>query len=206
MSLMAVDIVLLPPEEVMDVCIDIHKKAAKTYSGLNKKDYFSHISLVMAVVDEKDLPKINLMLEEVSKEFSSMDFEITGIHGFDTGFNHTSWSFEMKLTPEVKKLHIELMNGIKPFHIPKKTEQEMFYRDPGETINELSSSWVDNYQNNHTEPDKFFPHISLNCDKPTYDELPIRFTASKLAMFQLGNFCTCRKILFSTELKLDRSI
>ena len=50
--------------------------------------------------------------------------------------------------------------------------------------------------------DKFNPHITIGdgiIEKPNY--LPLKFKTSILGLYHLGNYCTCRKVLYETELK-----
>lgn len=59
MTKIAIDIVLLPPEEIMNKAIEINQQLADDGIKLNKKDCLPHISLCMGVISEEDLPEIN---------------------------------------------------------------------------------------------------------------------------------------------------
>ena len=48
--------VLLPPEEVMDICIEVNKKGDADFE-LGKDDFVPHNSLCMAVVEEEKSTK-----------------------------------------------------------------------------------------------------------------------------------------------------
>ena len=75
----------------------------------------------------------------------------------------------------------------------------MFFLDYDEKFSEVSKFWIENYRKNHSDPNNYHPHISLKCRKAEYKNFPIKFTASKLAICHLGNYCSCRKILSSVN-------
>ena len=65
MSRIAIDIVLLPPEKIMDLVIAINKEEAKKGNSkgeLNKVDFLPHLSLAMGTIEEKNLEKVDVHL------------------------------------------------------------------------------------------------------------------------------------------------
>jgi hypothetical protein len=201
MSKIAVDVALLPTEEMMDICIGLNNKEGSEYfSFLNKKDNLPHITLAMGVADEKDLLVIKSRLAEISKKYSSLNLEISEIYFQTNPDNKTSYGFNVKLTEELRNLQKEIMRELFSF-FSYEVSLDMFYRDANETISEVSKTWVQNYYKKYYDPEKYHPHISLKCSKAEYDNFPIKFTASKLALCHLGNYCTCRKVLGLEDLK-----
>ena len=53
MPKIAIDVVLLPPEEIMDKAIEINRQLADDPIKLNKENCLPHVSLCMGVVEEK---------------------------------------------------------------------------------------------------------------------------------------------------------
>ncbi len=79
---------------------------------------------------------------------------------------------------------------------------------PPPEAGESTLLWIKHYPEKSSF-ENFFPHITIGygeIDDYSFGSrkagsLPMRFTASKLALCHLGNHCTCRKILASAELR-----
>lgn len=200
MAKIAIDVALLLPDRINNICIGINRKAgADAFSDLSKNNNHPHITLAMGVIDESDLPEVQTKLEYISKQFSSLKLEITGIYFEITPESKKSYGFVVELTNELKRLHWEIMKELLPI-FSYGVDKKMFFLDSDENFNEVSKYWVDNYGKKHLDPNNYYPHISLKCKKASYDGLPIKFSASRLAVCQLGNYCTCRKIFASIDL------
>lgn len=201
MTKIAIDIALLLPEKINKICTDINRKNdSNAFSNLSKKNNHPHITLAMGVIDEKNLPKIDKKLKEISKEFSSLNLEIIELYFEITPENKKSVSFVVKPSDKLKALHAKIMKELLPL-FSYKVSDNMFFLDSDEKFQKVSMFWIENYRKNHSDPNNYHPHISLKCRKAQYDKLPIKFSASKLAACHLGNYCTCRKILASVNLK-----
>jgi len=196
----AVDIALLLPKTIDQICIDINKKEhADAFSDLSKSDNHPHITLAMGVIDEKHIENVNSKLNEIIKRFSKLNLEIISLNYETTPENKKSYGFEIGLTNKLKELHATIMQELLPM-FSYDVKNKMFFLDSDETFNEVSKFWVENYGKKHSDPENYHPHISLKCRKAEYPNLPIKFIASKLVLCHLGNYCTCRTILGSHEL------
>ncbi len=200
MAKIAVDIALLLPKEVNDICVEINRKDAEASSDLSKDDNYPHITLAMGVIDEKDLLEVETKLKEISSNFSSLQLEILDIYFKITPEKKKSYGFTIRLTDELKNLHKMIMEKLLPI-FSYDVSNSMFFLDSDENFNEVSKHWVKNYGKKHSNPDNYHPHISLKCRKAEYSKFPIKFTSSKLVVCHLGNHCTCRKVLVSVELQ-----
>lgn len=201
MKKIAIDAALLLPEKINKICIELNrKKDADAYSDLGKKNNHPHITLAMGVVDEKELPKVESKLKDISKEFSSLKLEIVGLYFQMNPEKKKSYGFTIKQTSELKELHRRVMKELLPV-LSYDVRNEMFFLDSDEKFYETSKFWVENYAKKHSSPNKYHPHISLKCRNASYTKFPIKFSASKIAVCQLGNYCTCRKIFISSVLK-----
>ena len=67
-------------------------------------------------------------------------------------------------------------------------------------IKDIMSGIAKNYPEKSSF-ENFFPHITIGYGEINNFSFPIIFSVSKLALCHLGNHCTCRKILASTNLK-----
>lgn len=184
----AIDVVLLPPENIMDKAIEINKQFTDDQIKLNKENCLPHISLCMGVLEEENLPKIEEIINEISKQFSKLFLSIDKISSEHVGF-------EIENNETLQKLHEEIMTKLSPY-LSYDATIDMFFSPP--PVVEKTLIWIDNYKNESFE--KFYPHITLGISKIEDKELNIEFTASKLAVCHLGNYCTCRKVLISSDL------
>lgn len=200
MSKIATDIVLLPPKEIMRICVRLnHAKNAESFQTFNLNNNLPHISLAMGVLNTADLNKAKENLEKISKNFSPLKLELTKIHSHATPDNKKSYDFRVSITDELQKLHNQIVSDYAAILSHDIVSLDMFYSDKNEPLDEISCYWVKNYPNKAFE--NFSAHISLKCRNVSYRlDMPIKFKADEIALCHIGNFCTCRKILSSVKL------
>ena len=189
MAKIAIDIVLLPPENVMDKAIEINSQFADDPINLNKENCLPHISLCMGVVEEKNLPKIKEIIDKTSKKFSKLFLTIDKI-------SDGCICFEIKNNENLQKLHEEIMTKLSSYLSYDATTEMCFSPPP---VVEKTLFWINNYKDKLSS-ENFHPHITLGISKLDSQELNIDFVASKLAVCHLGNYCTCRKVIISSDL------
>ena len=189
MAKIAIDVVLLPPENIMDKAIEINSQFADDPIKLNKENCLPHISLCMGVVEGKNLPKINEIIDEISKQFSKLFLTIDKISG-----EHVC--FEVKKNENLQKLHEEIMTRLSLYLSYDATIDMCFSPPP---VVEKTLFWIKNYKDKSSF-ENFYPHITLGISKIDNRRLNIDFVASKLAICHLGNYCTCRKVIISSDL------
>ena len=105
MAKIAIDVVLLPPENIMDNAIEINKQFADDPIKLNKENCLPHISLCIGVLEEENFPKIEEIINEISKQFSKLFLTIDKISS-----KHAC--FEIKNNEMLQKLHEEITKTI----------------------------------------------------------------------------------------------
>ena len=200
MSKIAIDVVLLPSEDMMEKTIKINQKLLQQYSNkiiLHKETCLPHISLCMGVIDENDISAISKILTVISKQFSVFNLTAANLYSHTNSNGDKNAGFQIKTTKNLQLLHESIMKKLSKF-LTYDVSAEMLFTPPA--IEKITFSWIKNYLAK-TSFDKYKPHITLGFGQVVDAKLPIKFTSSKLALCQLGNYCTCRKILFSTELK-----
>ena len=189
MSKIAIDVVLLPPEDIMNKAIEINKQLSNDPIRLNKGNCLPHVSLFMGVVEEENLPKIKEIINKIAAQFSKLSLTISRI-------NYEHCGFDIQKTGDLQKLHETIMTKLDNYLTNKATTDMCFSPPP---VVEKTLFWINNYREISSFK-KFYPHITLGISKIEGKELNIDFTASKLAICHLGNYCTCRKILHSANL------
>lgn len=190
----AVDIVILPPEEVMEKIIAINREAVKrneAWGMLGSDDYFPHISLVMGGVRSDDLDKVNTIVDGIVKDYLPMKIELFEL-SHSKKSNSEMYFIRANKTEALQKLHESLMDSLKPYFFHDCTKESL-YKKPGEEI--ANPHYINTFfeKNSYIA---FDPHITLRT-KAEYgrDELPIIFTATAIAICHVGEMTTCRKII-----------
>jgi 2'-5' RNA ligase len=200
MTEIAVDVVLLPSEEMADKTIEANRELQKQYTDkivLDKENCLPHVSLAMGCIDERDIADIEKVLQTIAKQSSLGQLSVIGIH---TGTNSATEQvsvLQIEKTEALQLLHEQVMQRLAPYFNYDVTA-DMLLSPP--MASESTLLWIKNYPEKSSF-EKFFPHITIGYGEINNFSFPIKFTASKLALCHLGNHCTCRRILALAELK-----
>lgn len=199
MSKIAVDVVLLPSDEMMDKAIQANAELVERFGSeivLNKENCLPHISLAMGCINERDIASIEKVLELIARESPLGDLIVSGIRTSTNARGEKVSVFEIEKTKELQSLHEKVMKKVTPYFSYNVTI-DMMYGD--EEAAQTSLLWIKNYPEKASFAN-FFPHITIGYGQVENGPFPIQFTASRLALCHLGNHCTCRKILASTNI------
>ncbi len=195
----AINVALIPSEEVVNKAIKINKKLVKEFKGsliLGRENCIPHITLIQCVIETSDVQKVEKILEEIANSFSPLSLKITEAHYRKTSTELPTSYFEIEKTPELQKLHELIMEKLSPFRC-REIQKEFFY-DKEQTRDSMVT-YVKEFNVEHAF-EKYRPHITLGKGKMEQVE-PIEFTANKLILAHLGANGTCAKVLFATYLK-----
>jgi 2'-5' RNA ligase len=200
MAKIAIDIVLLPSEEIADKAIAMNKELLKQNAAkivLDKEKCLPHISLAMGCIDEKDIVEIDEIIQKITKETSIEKLCISGIHSETNRAGEKVSVLKIEKTEALQLLHEEIMHKLVPyFSYDVRAEMLLFSSE----ISELTLKWIKNYPV-QSSFERFFPHITIGYGEINNFSFPIDFNVSKLALCHLGNHCTCRKVLASSNLQ-----
>jgi len=188
MAKIAVDVALLPPEEVMDVAVSLNQKYNPKFE-LSKNDRRPHITLSQAVLNSSDLEKASSRLEKLAKKFKPLTLTAKIVNDPDS-------FFRVSPTEEILALHRAIMDSLEDL-VSYDAISGYFL---GDEILPSSVAWVNNFKTDSAF-DNFDPHISIGVNEKVEKEYPLSFIANWLAICRLGNYNTCRKILWETRLK-----
>ena len=188
----AIDVVLLPPEEVMGEAIRINKKLGPEIK-LNKENCVPHISLCMGILEEEKLPEVKKILQEIVPSFLPMELTEGEIKIYQIPNGNKCPCLYFKNTEELQKLHGTIMKKLSHLLTSDGTKKSLY--NP-EEVDELTLNWLNNYHLRLDNPSSFDPHITLGVGELENLDFPIiKFSSNRLAVFQLGNYCTCRRKL-----------
>mgnify|MGYP001605375606 CR=1 FL=1 len=189
-QLKAVDIVIVPPDHIQDVAIDLSKKVFGSTFVLGRTEYIPHISLYMGYA--VDVEKIGEQVAESLK--GELPFDLV-VEGIKTG---ASPIMDIRKSLDLRRLHYKLFSAVRLVNDRREPEAYMDGVARDETLNYISS-----FRQKHARL-SFLPHITLGAgvlpEGSVVVELPIEFKAKTVALFHLGNYNTCRRLLKKWEL------
>jgi len=201
MAKIAIDVVLLPSVQMTNQTIEINKALLRDHENkivLDKEKCLPHISLCMGCIDENILPEIKYVLDEIAPGFSPFHLQAIHMPTEKTPSGKKVSVLQIKNLDKLQKLHETVMNKFWKY-LSYDVEVSMLFNPP--EVEEETLYWIRNYAHHYHDPSLFDPHITVGFGETDQFELPIRFTASRLAVCQLGNYCTCRKVLLSSDLR-----
>ncbi len=201
MKRFAFDIAIIPPENIMKICIGLNNKEnSLPYQHLNSKNNLPHITLAMGITTKNNAEEIRNELETFLKDTGPLELKIIGMDHDHTPEGKRNRHFVIKKTPELQKLHEEIMKIVSK-HATYDGTIEDIYTDEGEAPIGYTLEWLNNYGRRIENSNLFRAHISLKCMNAEYKKLPLKFSADRIAFCYLGNYCTCRKIIWEKRLK-----
>lgn len=199
MAKIAVDVVLLPSEEVAERAIRANRELLKQCPDrivLDKENCLPHISLAMGCIDESDIAGIEAILRTIAEQHSLGLLHSLGIHVGTNSAGEKVSVVPLETTEPLKSLHEEVMRTLSAYFSYDVTADMVL--SPPQAC-ESTLLWIRDYHENSSF-EKFFPHITIGYGQIEDFAFPGEFTASRLALCHLGNHCTCRKILASAEI------
>lgn len=192
----AIDVVLLPPEEVMERCREVNAYLwNRTQQGfLFDETHLPHISLVQQFTPSELLGEVFDAMHRVAVGRAPIEFRATHIRHTTIPDNIPFNGFDLAAPDSFFELQRVLIADLAQF--ATDGDARTFYTDPGEPIRDGSILWVRNFRAKKDH----HPHISLGVGPEPAFTGPFAFTASRLAVCHLGNFNTCRRVLKEWQL------
>ena len=200
MAKIAVDVVLLPSEEVANRAIEANKGLLKQYADriiLDKENCLPHISLAMGCINEEDIANIEKILLTIAEKYNPGQLNIICINTGTNSLGEKVSAFEVKKTERLLSLHKQVMRRMTPYFSYDVTAEMVF--SPPKAC-ESTLLWIKNYPEKSAF-ENYFPHITIGYGQVDDFSFTAEFTASKLALCHLGNHCTCRKVFAAAELE-----
>lgn len=200
MSMIAVDIVLLPPEPIMSLAIGQNRLLVQRYGSeivLDRTQCLPHISLMMGCMDSAQLDKVHNLLQQVITTADPGPLSIMGIAIICNQPGKQVSSFLIKKTDQLQRLHETLFNLTGDLFSYEVDPSMICCQQP---VSQTTLDWIRHFRRDSSLA-MFWPHITLGYGIAQPIERPVSFNAPSLAICHLGNNCTCRKLLIEVELK-----
>lgn len=190
----AVDIVLVPPDRIVTEAIKLNKQLIENNPPkieLNKEYCVPHISLSMGVLNESDTEQFIRELEKIAGKHKALQLSSAGIYAVKIASGEHVSGIAVENTDELQALHNDVME-LNRVYLSNDATGDMVYSPP--PVEEVTLHFINNYPL-ASAYENFRPHITLGVGEMMNADYREDFTASKLALFHLGNYCTCRKII-----------
>ncbi len=193
---LALDVVLLPPEEVMERCREVNAYLwnHSQQGFLFNETHLPHISLLQQFSPSESLEDVYDIIHRITLGRGPIELRATGITHttLPDGFPFNGYDFS---APEsFFELQRVLIAELAQF--ATDGDGSAFYADPEEQIRDGSILWTRNFRAKKDH----HPHISLGVGPEPAFTGPFSFAATRLAVCHLGNFNTCRKVLKEWQL------
>jgi 2'-5' RNA ligase len=193
MSLVALDIAVLPPPEVSAraIAASAALPASESQGLVLDTEHLPHITLMQLFARENECDDVMARVDEVVRDVAPLALELVGGgHG-----THSVWMAVSKTAPLVA-LHERLMEALRGLERPDGGPAAFFDEDA--RLRDVL--WVAGYRLKSSFH-HFEPHITLGHGSQAPEIAPFTFTADTVAACHLGKFCTCRKVLRRWQLR-----
>ena len=206
----AIDLVLLPDPRTMQMAIDANREitGGQWKIVLSLDTCLPHITLAMGAILAEAIGSLNLDVHTYFAKIPPLDLMISRIASEVIPTGETISEYQIARSPEILNLHQTAFSLLKEYALTS-VRLTMLYQEP--KPEKITLSWIRNWLHDyHKQPylppraseAQFHPHITLGVGEYKKSlEHPIAFTADRIAICQLGNYCTCRKILAETKLR-----
>lgn len=208
--LFAIDVLLEPDATMVE-------KAKAANARLRENDpqgyaldasHAPHISLLHAYVRQKDLPEVTAAVDKVLASEQPLKWNLK-----TTGYEHGVWDGKaitlmmVERSPELMRLEQAIVDAVKPFIAQGGTADAFVTSPDSKEINKQTIDWVTNFVPN-ASGDKFKPHVTVGVANEDFVKKlkakpfePFTFKVHDVAIYQLGNFGTARKKLWTNVLE-----
>ncbi|PCI25506.1 hypothetical protein COB57_02205 [Candidatus Peregrinibacteria bacterium] len=200
MKKIVIDIAVLPSQEMMEVIIELNKELLTSNDQLlilGEVVNVPHISLFFGCVDEDALPEIQKIIERESQNFSPIRLEVDQIKTRNSVIGNFHSSLQMSFNEVLSHWQKTLFAELKPY-LFYDIDPSMFV--PGSHVNSEVMGWIRSHEKRGGDDFLLIPHITIGFGQVKKFEGPSFFTASKIAFYHVGSYCTCNKWLGGVDI------
>ncbi|OGH73365.1 MAG: hypothetical protein A3C90_03490 [Candidatus Magasanikbacteria bacterium RIFCSPHIGHO2_02_FULL_51_14] len=191
MKKIPLDIVLLPSDEIVDLCIELSRRAYERGENKflrNKVDRLPHATLLMGCSRDTEIQNVLDAVGEIAQKTMPLTLTITKQYAMeDFG------GLEIQNTDDLTALHEEIVQKVYPL-LHQDCEISDLVEDAGYALGPESRIYTNTFVPEWSGK-KFWPHITTHNRKEEDIALPVTFVARTLAVCPMGDRGTCRKPL-----------
>jgi 2'-5' RNA ligase len=194
MDRLAVDIVLLPPDHFISRAIELNRELIRSNPPkieLNNNNCIPHISLAMGVLKHTDREQIVRDLRTIAAEYDPLTIQCIGIYAVEIPTGEKVSGIAIENSEELYTLHKDVME-LGAGYLTHDATLDMVYAQP--EAEEITLHFINRYPE-YSAYERFVPHITLGIGEMVDPGFSDEFIVPEMAIFHLGNYCTCRKKL-----------
>lgn len=205
-KVMAIDVLLTPSEEIHQLALQLNAQISRDNPKSIKLDekHIPHITLLQCFVNESDLQEIEIALNGLFETVENDYFIADGLV-YSKEHEESFVKIAIEKSHKLSKLHQETIERIKPFMISDGYLESFVQNPDGTPISDFTFTYLLEFLEKHSY-ENFDPHISLGVARTALlDTLsesisaPIKFQATSVSLYQLGDHGTAQKKLWKSE-------
>jgi 2'-5' RNA ligase len=205
----AIDILLAPDHVMLDHARRSNDRLRSNYPAGFALDatHAPHITLLQRFVRTSDLDKVHAAVAKVLQDENPTSWELKATGYYDVPVEKLGVAgIVIEPTPDLLRLQQKLIHAVAPFNSDKGAAEAFALRPDGKTISQAQptidyvSSYVPKYSGRN-----FNPHVTVGLGEREFvDKLEAEpfqsftFNARAVAVYQLGEFGTAQKLLWTS--------
>jgi 2'-5' RNA ligase len=190
----ALDLALIPPIEVIERAISISAGLKSSKIKLNKFNMIPHISLSMAAIDLNRSYKVLDKLEDLASKTQKLKINIYGVYKAQV-LSEPVCGWGIATSDGLLELHETANKLLRAYH------DDDFGLDAfaeADLVDPITKSFVEDYDLKSAK-NNYQAHLTLGFGEIDRQE-EFSFVVNNMSLYQLGNFCTCNKLISRFEL------
>ena len=190
---LAIAVALLLPAEVSAVATRVNAELSPTLTF--DDTHLPHLTVVQQFIEASKLDQAERILGTTVNGLQPIHINVQGIESekFDSACV-LYWAIES--SAQLRGLHDRVSADLHP--LACRGGRESFFLAT-QSIRDSTIAYVDNFRR-QSSGDHFKPHITLGFGDVTLQRAPFSFTANRIAICQLGELNTCRRVLHERRL------
>ncbi len=194
----AVDIVLIPSNDVIDYALELNSRLESRELILSRENAIPHISLAMAIIDPNNEKELGTKLAELAKKYQNIELEIDHIF-YSQAEDELVSGIGIKRSNHLLDLHQDAIALLKPYALTVDEKDKSIFAD-NHTINyPQAAHWPLNYMSKYSGIN-FDPHLTIGFGDIKAVQ-PQTFQVQSLSLYHLGPYCTCNSLMANFNLQ-----
>ena len=189
-ALLAIDIAVLLPDPLLQPVLHLNAALPPPPGGLRFDDtHLPHVTLAQQFIAAAQLPDVIHETTAALRGVPSLRLLPAGLSR-----GRTTSTVRLEPTAALNCLHTRLMDRLRQFECVKEGDGTAFLSAGGEPARDADVDWVRQFRD-HAAYERFDPHVTIGVGSlPEPGPLPAA-AATRVALCQLGRFCTCRRVM-----------
>ena len=206
--LIAIDILVEPDATMIAAAQAANARLREVYPEGYSLDesHAPHITLLQRYVREQDLGRVTAAVAQVLEETNPLALQMRAV-----GYMYVVWAgvaltgIAVERSPDLAQLHERITEAVAPFAVSGGTSAAFAQGSGSSEINAETMAYVESFVPNASGAN-YAPHVTVGVGPESFVRelkaeglIPFTFGARGVAIYQLGNFGTAQKRLWSWE-------